>query len=111
MRKPIEIIENQKTKVVLESNIEVEAILSIGLVEGGDFSLKIEFKNLQINLFKQLINLSKLPREIQISSPVFEKEKLAITHIVITDFVAKSDSSIFWNCLSDDPNFNLSIES
>lgn len=86
MKKSVIVQTNVKDKVRLEDKYDQ---LTIGLSEGGDFHLVINFTELTIEDLKILAQLSKLPRRLSIKSDITKKEQYNISHIVVTKFTAK----------------------
>ena len=110
MKEPVIVQTNIKNKVRLDEKYDFNATLTIGLAEGGDFYIVIDFSDLTIEDLKTLAELSKLPRRISISSNLIEQEKYNISHIVVTKFTASSNMTMNWECLSDDPSLYDSLK-
>lgn len=110
MKEPVIVQTNIKDSIRLENKYDYSAKLTIGLAEGGDFFLVIEFLDLTMDDFKVLAQLWKLPRRLSIKSDLIDKEKYKITHIVVTKFTANSNFSMTWECLSDDPSLYDNLE-
>lgn len=110
MKEPVIVQTNIKDKVRLDDKYDFNATLTLGLAEGGDFYVVIDFSDLTMEDLKILAQLSKLTKSIEISSNLIDKEKYNITHIIVTKFTATSNMTMTWECLSDDPNFSLEIE-
>jgi len=110
MNTPVIAYENVQGNVVLEGEYKYSSNMTIGLSDGGDFYLKIIFRNLDINDFEVLANLGKLQRRLKMESDLIAKEKLNITHIVVTNIQATSAMEIIWECLSDDPSLYEGME-
>jgi len=104
MKNPIITHEKTDDTIQLEGKYEYTALTNIGLAEGGDFHIELEFKNLNIEDFKTLARLSKLKRRLQFNSKLIETEKYNITHIVVCKFSANNNLEMKWECLSDDPS-------
>lgn len=102
-------IERTLDRVRLEEKMTFDAYISIGLVKGNDFYVKLEFIDLTNNTYRLLHDLFKLPKALKIESNVISKEKFNITHIVIESSNSDSLLNLTWECLSDDPNFSLEI--
>ncbi|MFZ6024561.1 MAG: hypothetical protein ACOYVG_08930 [Bacteroidota bacterium] len=109
MKEPVIVQTNIKDKVRLEAKYDYAANVTIGLAEGGDFYLVIDFMDLTMDNLKVLAQLSKLPRQLSIHSELIEKEQYKITHIVVTKFSSSSNLTMTWECLSDDPRLNDSL--
>lgn len=112
MEEPVITQRRISDKIVLEGKYNYSVNLTIGLAEGGDFYLIIEFKNLIMEDLKILAHLSKSSGRLKINSELIEKEKYNITHIVVTKYNTTNDLQIIWECLSDDPDLykNLIIK-
>lgn len=110
MKEPVIVQTDIKDNIRLEDKYDYSTKLTIGLAEGGDFFLTIEFLDLAMDDFKTLAQLSKLPRQLSIKSDFIDKEKYNITHIVVTKFTANSNFAMTWECLSDDPSLYDSLE-
>lgn len=103
---------NIKDKIRLDEKYDYSANVTVGLAEGGDFYLVIDFIDLTMDDLKVLAQLSKLPRRLSIQSELIDKKQYKITHIVVTKFSASSNLTMTWKCLSEDPSLynNLTIE-
>lgn len=109
-KEPVIVYENKSDVVQIEDSQKYLANITLGLSDGEDFYLKIDFKNLNLEDFKLLTELGNLPRRLKFSSELIEKEKYNITHIVVTQYNGNSLLEMSWECLSDDPNlYNLII--
>ena len=104
MKEPVITQTNIKTNIHLEDKFDFTANVTIGLAEGGDFYLVIDFLDLTMEGYKTLAQLSKLPRRLSIKSGLIDKEKYNITHIVVTKISTNSNLAMTWECLSDDPS-------
>ena len=104
MKEPVIVQTSVKDKVRLDDKYDYNVLLTIGLADGGDFYLSIEFVDLTIEDFGILVQLGKQTRRLSIQSEIIEKESYNITHIVVTRFTATNNLSMSWECLSDDPN-------
>ena len=104
MKEPVIVQTEMKTNIRLEDQYDFTAKVTLGLADGGDFYLVIEFIDLSIDQLKILVHLSKHPSRLAIKSELIDKEKYNITHIVVTKFSSKSNLSMTWECLSDDPS-------
>ena len=109
MKEPVIVQTDIKTNIQLEGQYNFTAKVTLGLADGGDFYLVIEFLDLTMEELKTLAQLSKLPRRLSIKSDLFDKEKYNITHIVVTKFSSNSNLAMSWECLSDDPNLYDSL--
>jgi hypothetical protein len=87
--------------IVLEKQFKFLAYTYVKHLQNEDYSLRIEFFNLSFDDFKKVLELSRLKKSIQISSNLILREDYEITHIVVIDYLAKSDFSVVWKCLSD----------
>lgn len=103
MKEPVIAYSKVSDTIQLEGVYNFPALVTIGLAEGGDFYLVLEFLDLNINDFKILAHFCKLPRALKINSKLIEKEKYNITHIVITKVTSNNMLQMTWECLSDDP--------
>ncbi|MBK7883445.1 MAG: hypothetical protein IPJ81_06395 [Chitinophagaceae bacterium] len=112
MKEPVIVQKNIKGKVRLEDKYDYTVNLTIGLAEGGDFYLVIDFIDLTMEGLKIVAQLSKLQRRLSIKSEIIDKEQYNITHIVVTKFSSNSNLAMTWECLSDDPSLydNIVIE-
>jgi hypothetical protein len=111
MKEPVIVQTDIKSKIRLEDKFDFTANVSIGLSDGGDFYLVLDFLNLTMDDLKTLAHLSKLQQRLSINADIINKEKYNITHIVVTKFSANSNYAMTWECLSDDPSLydNLKI--
>lgn len=109
MKEPVIVQTNIKDKVRLEEKYDYTANITIGLAEGGDFYLVIDFTDLTMDDLKVLTQLSKLPRRLSIQSELIDNEQYKITHIVVTKFSASSNVTMTWECLSDAPSLYDSL--
>ena len=110
-REPVIVFENISDIVQIEDIYKYEANLTLGLSEGNDFYLKIDFKNLNKEDYEILTKLWEQPNRLKFSSKLIEKENYNITHIVVTEFNGNNLLEMSWECLSDDPElYNLIIE-
>ena len=109
MKEPVIVQTNIKDKIRLEDKYDYNAKLTIGLAEGGDFYLVIDFIELKMEDLKILAQLSKLPKRLSFQSEIIAKEQYNITHIVVTKFTANSNHGMTWECLSDDPSLYDSL--
>lgn len=103
MKDPVLVQSNIPDKVKIAGENEFLTETTIGLVEGGDFYLELNFKDLAQNEFEALVRLSKLNHRLEFESDLVKREDYNITHIVVTDFNANSELNMYWICLSDDP--------
>jgi len=112
MKEPVIVKTDIKDKIQLEEKYDFIVKLTIGLAEGSDFYLIIDFPHLKREDFEILARLSKLPRRISIKSELIDKEQYNITHIVVTKFTVNNNFGMIWECLSDDPSLysDLTIE-
>ena len=104
MKEPVIVQTDIKSKVRLEDKFDFNANVTIGLADGGDFYLVLDFIDLTMEELKTLAQLSQLPQRLSLKSDIIDREKYNITHIVVTKFSATSNSSMTWECLSDDPS-------
>lgn len=95
--------------VRLEGEMFYSAYITIGLVKGNDFYVKLEFIDLTNNTYRLLHDLFKLPKALKIESNIITKERYNITHIVIEKSNFDSLLNVTWECLSDDPSFSLEL--
>ena len=110
-KEPVIVLENVSDKVVIEDIHEYLVDLTLGLADGNDFYLMINFKNLDNENYKILTSLFQQPNRLKFSSKLIEKENYNITHIVVTKFSGNSLNEMTWECLSDDPElYNLILE-
>ena len=112
MKEPVIVQTDIKSKVQLEDKFDFTANVTIGLADGGDFYLVLDFLDLTMDDLKTLAHLSKLPQRLSIKADIIDREKYNITHIVVTKFSANSNLAMTWECLSDDPSLydNLIIK-
>jgi len=110
MKDPVITHRKVADKIKLEGQYYFTANVTIGLADGGDFYLEIDFTNLIESDLKILAELSKLQRELKINSDLIEKEKFNISHIIITSFNATRNIEMSWKCLSDDPDLYESLD-
>jgi len=110
MKEPVIVQKNVKDQIRLENQYDFNTILTIGLVEFGDFYLTIEFSELTMEDFKTLAKLNKSARRISIKSNIIDREGYNITHIVIKSFTADNNFSVTWECFSDDPALYDNLE-
>lgn len=104
MAEPVIVQTNVKDKIRLEEKYDFTTNITIGLAEGGDFYLVLDFLELTMEEIKALTQLSRHSRRLSIQSELFDKEQYKITHIVVTKFSATSNHTMTWECLSDDPS-------
>lgn len=104
MKESIIVQTDIKDKIRLENKFDFNAKLTVGLAEGGDFFLIINFVDLKTEEFEIVARLSREPRRLSIKSDLIDKEQYRITHIVITKFSSNSQFAMTWDCLSDDPS-------
>jgi hypothetical protein len=100
---------NVKSKVLLEGQFNYTANLTIGLAEGSDFYVVIDFVNLTMEDIKTLGQLYKLSKSLSIKSELIDKEKYNITHIIVTRMKTNSNLAMTWECISDDPSLDNSL--
>ena len=98
--------ENIKTKILLEGKYDFITNITIGLTPDSDFYLLINFLDISKDNLRTLAMLSKLPGELSIQSEFFEREQYKISHIVVTKFITNTNSSMKWECLSDNISFS-----
>lgn len=103
MKDPVIVQSNIKSKVRLEERFDFAANVTIGLVDGGDFYVRLEFVGLTTEDLEALAHLTKLSRRLSIKADIIDKEKYNISHIVVTNLSANSNLAMTWECLSDDP--------
>lgn len=103
-------VESKRDSILLENEFECSAYITIGLADKGDFYVKLEFADLDANLFDNLLKLSVAPKEIKISSEVINNHNYNITHIVVESFSSSSNKELTWECISDTPGLSLIIE-
>ena len=109
MKEPVIVETEIKGKIRIEDKYDYDVRLTIGLAEGGDFYLVINFDDLKMEDFQILGQLSRLPRRLSVKSDIFDKEQYNITHIVVTRFTENSNLGMTWECLSDDPSLYHSL--
>ena len=109
-KEPVIVYEKKSDIVYIEDKLQYSVDLTLGLCEGNDFYLKLDFKNLDLKNYNLLTELANLPRAIKFNSDLIQKENFNITHIVITEYSANNMLEMSWKCLSDDPNMSLIIE-
>lgn len=103
MKEPVIVQSNIKSKVRLEEMFDFTANVTIGLADGGDFYVMLDFIGLIMEDLKALAHLSKLSRRLSIKADIIDKEKYNISHIILTNISANSNLAMTWECLSDDP--------
>ena len=104
MKEPVITHLSIPDKIKLENQYEFLGNTTLGLAEGGDFYLKVDFLELTFDNLQILAELSKLPRSLKISSDLISKEGYKITEIVVTRFTSSSNLTMTWECLSDEPS-------
>lgn len=109
MRDAIITITDAPDSVILDGVHAFEVLTTIGLVEGGDFQITLQFKNLTEDNFKTLLLLFKEPKALQFHSVLAGKEGYPISHIVVED-MRSENLSMTWQCLSDSPDYSLEID-
>lgn len=100
-------IERALDTITIENENEFSGYITIGIVKGNDFYLKIEFLNLDTAKLQLLNNLFNMPKALKIESKIISKEQFPITHIVVESMNSDSLLNLTWECLSDDPDFSL----
>ncbi|WP_125721637.1 hypothetical protein [Flavobacterium ustbae] len=103
-KEPVIVYEDRSDVILIENKHKYSVNITLGLSEGQDFYVKINFKNLTLDDFKLLNELGRLERRLVFSSELIEIEKFNITHIVITNSHSDSLLGVIWECLSDDPS-------
>ncbi|OOB83653.1 hypothetical protein BZL53_00770 [Flavobacterium columnare] len=110
-KEPVIVFQNVADIVKIEDIYEFSVKLTLGLSDGNDFYLVIEFQNLSQEDYKTLTELWQKPNRLKFSSKLIKKENYNISHIVVTKFNGNSLMEMSWECLSDDPElYNLIIE-
>lgn len=104
MKEPVIVHTDIKTNIRLDDQYDFNAEVTLGLSDGGDFYLVINFLDLAMEDLKTLVKLGELPRRLSIKADLIDKEKYNITHIVVTKFYSNSNFAMTWECLSDDPS-------
>lgn len=107
MRDIIISIERVLDTVIIENEHEFSAYITIGIVEGNDFYVKLDFIDLNETTFDTLNNLFHIKKALKIESKIITKEQFAITHIVAEKMEADTLLNFTWECLSDDPDYSL----
>lgn len=102
-KEPVIVLENVADIVQIEDFYEYSVNLTLGLSDGNDFYLLIDFKNLRQKDYKILTELYKKPKRLNFSSKLIKKENYNISYIVVTKFNANSLLGMTWECLSDNP--------
>ena len=102
MKEPVIVHTDIKSLVRLEDEYDFSVRMSIGLAEGGDFFLIIEFPNLTMDEIGVLVSLIKLKRRLSIKSDFFDQEQYPIRHVILIRMAA-NDNRMTWECLSDYP--------
>ncbi|WP_268848128.1 hypothetical protein [Flavobacterium aestivum] len=100
-------IERTLDTIIIETEHEFSGYITIGIVKGDDFYVKLEFTDLDTTKVSLLNKLFHLPKALKIESKIISKEQFPITHIVVETINADSDLNVTWDCLSDDPDFSL----
>ena len=103
-KKPVIVIENADDKVRIENKFEYSVNLTLGLADGNDFYLELDFKELTKDDYKELIDFGNQLNRLKFESNIVTKEKYNITHIVVTETSANNLGEMKWKCLSDDPS-------
>lgn len=110
-KEPVIVFESVADIVQIEDIYEYSVNLTLGLSDGNDFYLLIDFKNLNQEDYKILTELWEQPNRLKFSSKLIKKENYNISHIVVTKFNGNNLMEMTWECLSDDPDlYNLVIE-
>jgi hypothetical protein len=109
MKEPVITHENIIDSIVLDGKYNFSSSVTIGLSDGGDFYLVLDFSNLSTEEYKTLVKLNELKREIEFKSKLVEKENYNITHIVIKKFTGNNQGQIRMECSSDEPDYGLEI--
>ena len=104
MKEPVIVQRNIKTKIQLEDKYDFYTSITIGLANGGDFYLVIDFLDLSTQDFKTLVELGKLTKRLSIKSELFDREQYNVTHIFLEKRILNSNHAMTWECLSDDPS-------
>jgi len=101
--------EHVPDQIVIEDTYKYSTYITIGLTNGGDFYVKLDFIDLDLNTISEVANLYKLKKALKFHSNLIEREGYKITHIVVTGMQTHSNYDMTWECLSDDPGFSLII--
>ena len=115
MRQTINSIIRSSDTIVLEGKHSFSAYVTIGLMDSNNFSIEIEFTNLNMDEVKILGDLYKLDKCLKIDSKIIDSQKYNITHIivkdvhVVKDFSSNNKAEITWKCFSDDPQKSNSL--
>ena len=110
-KEPVIVFENVPDIVTIEDIYKYSANITLGLDDRNDFYIVINFKNLNEEDSKILLELFNQPNRLKFKSKLIEKENYNITHIVVTEIKYNFMSEMTWECLSDDPElYNLIIQ-
>lgn len=110
MKDPVIIHTEKPDNITLDGKHNYSVITTMGLAEGGDYYIEIDFKNLTKEDFKIVAELSQRKSSIEYRSELAEKEKYKVSHIVVFKMEANNIGSMKWICESDNPdlyNFEL----
>jgi len=100
-------IDRKADTVTIENDCKLSTFITIGLVEGNDFYLKLEFENLEKDDFITLTKLFKAKKALKIESEIIKKEQFNISHIVVEKFNSVGFTNVTYECYSDDPDYSL----
>jgi hypothetical protein len=106
-------IDREIDKIILEDKYHYSALTTISLLESNEFYIKLEFIGLNADSIIDVVQLSKLDKELKISSEIISKEGYDITYIVVEKMKSEAGNnqfSVTWECFSDKPGMSLIID-
>jgi hypothetical protein len=101
MKESVIVQANIEAKIKLENQYNFNVKMSIGIAAGGDSYLLMNFPDLTIDELKVLAELSKHPRGLPIRAELMDREQYNLTYL--SKFSSKSNLSMTWDWLSDEP--------
>ena len=99
-------------KIILDDKytFTTHTTVSLPSEKGLGYEVRLEFFDLNLDSFKQAIELYQAPKSLPIKSDVIDMGKYDITNIVARDMSSDSSLAMVWHCLSDVPFDLNSIE-
>ena len=108
MKESVIVQANIEAKVKLENQYNFNVKMSIGIADGGDSYILMDFPDLTIDELKILARLSRHSRELPIQAELIDSEQ----HNNVTyfsKFSAKNNLAVTWGCLSEEPLAYMTI--
>lgn len=104
---PVIVVEDMSDVVVIDQQNTFNVNITIALLKSEDFSIKLDFIDLNESDYWKIVEYTKLNRSLEFSSNIVNKEGYNIIDILMVKFDTDSNFNMSWECISDDPNLTI----